>query len=203
MPSRLPSPSSPTLATNRRPHSDSGSLAAVLQVRAMASRAVRPAPLSETPGPWKRPPASSEISSAWRGASTVSRWADLGLAGAGDGQQGGKARPVVGDPGTVEAAASVQRDILRLARRQHGVQVGGERHVRRRAERRHDIAGTIDRGIAAVGAELLQEPGGAFLLQKGGSGHAAKLHVNFVDPLLLAGEELQALADSRVVRDLG
>ena len=126
-----------------------------------------------------------------------------GLKGAGDGQQGGEAGPVVGDPGTVEAAARVQRDILRMARRQHGIQVGGEGHVRRRAERRQDIAGAIDGGIAAVGAELLQEPGGAFLLQKGGSGHAAKLHVDFVDPLLLAGEELQAFADPRVVRELG
>src|ERR1035441_7714293 len=75
MPSRLPSPSSPTLATNSSPPANSGSLPEARQARAMASKAASPAPLSETPGPWKRPPASTEISPGLRGASTVSRCA--------------------------------------------------------------------------------------------------------------------------------
>src|SRR5450432_2386929 len=81
MPSRLPSPSSPTLATSRRPadafwlNPGTGGCAAFFHARATASRAARPAPLSETPGPRKRPSGSTPISSLHRGASTVSRCA--------------------------------------------------------------------------------------------------------------------------------
>jgi hypothetical protein len=119
------------------------------------------------------------------------------LPGARDGQQGGQAGAVVGDARAAEAAIRVHRDIVLIARRDHGVQVRGQRHVRRRALRRDHVAGAVDGGIPAIGAELLQEPGGALLLQKRGRRHAAKLQVRLVDPLLLAREPLQALAVER------
>src|ERR1035441_355832 len=63
---------------------------------------------------------------------------------------------------------------------------------------RNPAIAAIDRGIAPKGPELLQKPAGAFLLQEGRRGDAAKLQVDLVDPLLLAREKLQAFADSRV-----
>ena len=70
---RPPRPHWPPAAGRSR---ESGQLRRTLfQTRAMASRAARPAPLSATPGPRKRPSASTEISSFPRGAITVSRCA--------------------------------------------------------------------------------------------------------------------------------
>ena len=66
----------------------------------------------------------------------------------------------------------------------YGCFAGGGEHV----------AGAIDGGFPAGGAELFQKPGGALLFQKGGRRNAAELQVDFVDPLLLARETLQALA---------
>ena len=75
IPSRLPSPSSPTLAASSNPRGKSGRFGPLFQAWATASSDARPAPLSETPGPRKAPSAPMEISSLLRGAMTVSRCA--------------------------------------------------------------------------------------------------------------------------------
>ena len=58
-----------------------------------------------------------------------------GLPGAGDGQQGGQAGAVIGDAGAAEAAVGIHRDIVFVARREHGIEVRGQRDVGRLAER--------------------------------------------------------------------
>ena len=51
------------------------------------------------------------------------------LQGARDGQQGGQAGAVVGDAGTAKTAVGIHGDVVLRARRDHRVQVRGERHV--------------------------------------------------------------------------
>ena len=152
MPSRLPSPSSPTLAASSRPQGNSGRLAQLFQTRATASRRGEP------------------------GA-------------------------VVGDAGTVEPAVGLGLDLVLVARRDHGVEVGGEGDVGAVAFGGDDVAGAVDDGVPAEGAELVGEPGGALLLEEGGGGNAAELQVDLVDPLLLAGEPLETLAHAAVFRE--
>ena len=121
-----------------------------------------------------------------------------------DGQQGGQSGAVVGDAGSAETAVGIDGDFVLVARREDGVEVRGEGDVRGgSAFDGDDVAGAIDGGVPAEGAELLEKPGGAFLLEKGGGGHAAELKVLLVDPLLLAGEPLEALADAAVIGQLG
>src|SRR5579872_4665576 len=75
MPLRLPSPSSPTLATSMGAAVEPLSGGAAFQAAASASKAVSPAPLSATPGPASLPSPNSFMSSGLRGARTVSRCA--------------------------------------------------------------------------------------------------------------------------------
>ena len=124
-----------------------------------------------------------------------------GLTGARDRQQGGKPGAVIGNPGAAEAPVGVHRDIFFTPRRQHRIQMGRQRHVRRPAESRQHIAGAIDGRVAPVGTKLFQKPRCPFLFHKGGRGNPAKLQMNLVDPLLLSREKLQAFADYRVVRE--
>ena len=107
------------------------------------------------------------------------------------------ARPgaVVGDAGTAEAPVGIHGDIVFVARREHGIEVRGQR--RRTGRRRPSVARTLPaRSMEASQPRrgTAPEPRRPLLFQKGGRRHAAELQVDLVDPLLLAGEQLQALA---------
>src|ERR1022692_1917898 len=93
--------------------------------------------------------------------------------------------------------ARLHADVFFDARREHGVEVRGERDVGSFGSRighGHHVARAIDMAFPSQIAELRQDPLGALLFEESGRGHAAKLQVNVVDPLLLAREPLEALA---------
>ena len=71
--------------------------------------------------------------------------------------------------------------------------------VRTFAVRGDHVAGAIDGSGPSERLELLLEPCGTLLFEEGGRRHAAELQMDFVDPLLLAREPLQALAHTAVV----
>jgi hypothetical protein len=70
-----------------------------------------------------------------------------------------------------------------------------------------DVAAAVDTGDAAQGAELGEHPFGAALLKERGRGDAAQLEVLLVDPLLVADEPGEGVAEGRgsgkVGRDFG
>ena len=115
------------------------------------------------------------------------------------GQQGGKTGAVVGDARPAEAAVVVDRNIILIARRDHGIEVGAEDHVGSVALGGDDVAGAVDGGGPFQSLELLLEPGGALLFEKSGRRDAAELQVGLVDPLFFAGEPLEAFANAAVV----
>ena len=80
--------------------------------------------------------------------------------------------------------------------------MGAERHVGSIALGRDDVARAVDGGGPSEGFELLLEPSGALLFQERWGGDAAQLQVSFVDPLFLAREPLETLADAAVVSQL-
>ena len=70
-----------------------------------------------------------------------------------------------------------------------------------------DVAAAVDAGDAAKGAELGEHPFGAALLEERGGGDAAELEVLLIDPLFLADEPGEGVAEGRgsgeVGRDFG
>ena len=79
-----------------------------------------------------------------------------GFHGAGDGEQRGEARAVVGDARAAKCSVRIDDDVVAGARGQHGVEVGGESDERGaviRTEAREDIAGAIDFRLAAQRGE--------------------------------------------------
>ena len=115
------------------------------------------------------------------------------------GQQGGQARAIVGDTRPTEAAVVIDRDIVLIARRDDGVEVGGKGDVGSIALGGDHVAGAVDGGGPSQGLELFQKPGGAILFEECGGGDAAELEVGLVDPLFFAGEPLEAFANAAVV----
>ena len=61
---------------------------------------------------------------------------------------------------------------------------------------RENVTRAIHAGMPAEGAKLRGHPFGALLLEERGRGHAAQLKMDIVDPLLLAREPLERLADA-------
>ena len=79
---------------------------------------------------------------------------------------------------------------------------GGERTFGGGSEGGKDVAGAVDLGGAAEGAELGGKPFRALLLEEGGSGDAAELLMDVVDPLLFAGEPEEQVAGVAGLQDL-
>ena len=128
-----------------------------------------------------------------------------GFQGARDGEQGGESRAVVGDAGAVETAVGIDRDLLAGLRGDDRIEVRGEGDQRAFTggiEERDHVAGAVDLGVAAVALELRGHPLGAAVLEEGRRGDAAQLEVLLVDPLLLAREPLQRLANSTRLRQV-
>src|SRR5579863_1349807 len=123
-----------------------------------------------------------------------------GLYGPGHGEQRGEARTVVGDTRTAKVAFDVDRDVFPDARRNNSVEVSGERNQRSfrfGMKGRKNIARAIDSHVPADRTELTGHPFGTLLFEKSGRRHATELQMDLIDPLFLACEPLQCLANPR------
>ena len=118
-----------------------------------------------------------------------------------DGEQSGKPGAVIRHARAAEAALAIHADIVFAAGRDDGVEVRGKGHVRTVSEPGDDIAGAVGRRLPAERTKLLGEPHGALPFEKGRRRNPAKLQVHLVDPLLFAGEPLQAVAHFTGVGD--
>ena len=94
----------------------------------------------------------------------------------------------------METAVAIDRNLVGLARCEHGIEVRGKSHVGRFAEGRRDVAGPIEGGVPTEGAQLIDEPGGALLFEQRRGRNAAQRQVDLVNPLLLPREPHQPVA---------
>jgi hypothetical protein len=114
-------------------------------------------------------------------------------------QERRQARAVIGDAGSAEVAFAIDRDIVPAARREDGVEMGGDGNPRRRRfgnKRSQNIAGPVDTRVPTEQAKLRSHPLSALLFKESGRRDAAELQMDVVHPLFLAREELKRLADA-------
>ena len=122
------------------------------------------------------------------------------LNGFGYGQQSRETGAVVRYTGTTQIAFAIDRDIVLRSRRHYRIEMGRKSDQRTRRVLQQScqhIPRLIDMDMPADVAQLRRHPFGAFLLEKSGRGHAAKLHVDIVHPLLFTREPLHRLAYTR------